>query len=179
MDCPVCQNSQIEEGASSCSGCRSDLSAFTHLKAEEKERNGLRKSRLILFIVLGLVLVSWAGTYATRSPEGPPAAESELLKKTTKDKDRQISELKAKIEEQQSKIEQLESELTGLLTSLEKAADKEGNVTMHVVQKGETLWKISEKYHGNGLKHTHIAEHNKMDQPHYLKVGDTILIKHK
>ncbi|MFT6167356.1 MAG: LysM repeat protein [Vicingaceae bacterium] len=179
MDCPVCQNSQIEEGASHCSNCNSDLSAFTLIKEVESNRSGLRKSRMIVVILLLLVVAAWGGTYATGSQS--VAQEEEQLDGTadkTDTKDEQISTLMAEVAQQKEKIEQLDGELVELLTTIENEADESGNFTVHVVQKGESLWRIAEQYHGDGNKHEHIADHNEIDQPHYIKVGDTIIIKH-
>lgn len=57
--------------------------------------------------------------------------------------------------------------------------EKDGDdVTLHIVREGETLWSISEKYHGHGFAHDDIADHNEMNDPHLVSPGDTIIIKH-
>ncbi len=178
MDCPVCQNAQIEEGVSRCSECNSDLSAFALITEVENKRSGLRKTRTILLIILLLAVVGWAGTFATLSQPGAKEVEQGVVKDEADAKDEQISDLMAQVAVQKEKIEQLDGELVGLLATIESGVDESGNFTVHVVQEGESLWKISEKYHGDGLKHKHIADHNEIDHPHYIQVGDTIIIKH-
>jgi len=46
----------------------------------------------------------------------------------------------------------------------------------HVVQEGEDLWKISEKYYGTGFKWSKIAEANNISDPNQIKAGQTLTI---
>ena len=180
MDCPVCKNAQVEEGATQCPECSSDLSSFNLIHQITKQRGGLRKTSLILSIVLLLALGGWgATTYMNMSGSGTATpADAEEAQAPADDDNAQVSELNAQVEKQKGEIEQLTSELEELLATIEAGVDEKGDFKIHVVQEGESLWSISEEHHGEGHKHAHIADHNEIDNPHYIKVGDTIIIKH-
>ena len=53
----------------------------------------------------------------------------------------------------------------------------EQDYLVHVVKEGESLWSIAEEYHSDGFKHDEIAGHNDLSDPHYIKAGDTVIIK--
>ncbi len=46
----------------------------------------------------------------------------------------------------------------------------------HVIQSGETLWKLAEKYYGQGHLHTRILSANPGVSPSQLSVGQSLLI---
>jgi len=48
----------------------------------------------------------------------------------------------------------------------------------HEVKKGDTLWKIAEKYYGDGSLYTQIFEANrdKLSDPNLIKVGQKLRI---
>ena len=181
MNCPICKNEGLEAGASNCSSCGSDLSAF-HIIGEVSNQQSMLKrlssilAILILLIAFGWVFTSMTGSgevTATELPSVEPvgaAAELEELTKTLATKDAEIAELKAELSELFATIESSKSAV--------EVEDEEGSHTLHIVKEGESLWSISEKYHGHGFKHNHIADHNELNNPHYIKVGDTIVVKH-
>lgn len=48
--------------------------------------------------------------------------------------------------------------------------------TTHTVQKGEDLWKISEKYYQSGYGWTYIAKENNLESPYILSEGQNLVI---
>jgi nucleoid-associated protein YgaU len=48
--------------------------------------------------------------------------------------------------------------------------------TVHVVKEGDSLWKISEKYLGNGFLWEKISEANQIKDPKNIRIGDRIII---
>ena len=94
---------------------------------------------------------------------------------------------------QKSEIEGLSSEVESLKESnaqlaeqittievLEMAEDGETiekDYHVHIVKQGESLWSIAEKYHDDCFKHEEIAGHNELNDPHFIEVGDTVIIK--
>ncbi|HSX48698.1 MAG TPA: LysM peptidoglycan-binding domain-containing protein [Candidatus Saccharimonadales bacterium] len=50
------------------------------------------------------------------------------------------------------------------------------NETIHTIEKGETLWSISEKYFNNGTDWKKIAEANNISSPTKLEVGQQLTI---
>jgi len=58
-------------------------------------------------------------------------------------------------------------------------ADDEYDVTQyHEVVKGDTLWKIAEKYYGDGNLYTNIFEANKdiLKDPNVIQIGQKLRI---
>ena len=50
-------------------------------------------------------------------------------------------------------------------------------IRKHVLKAGDTLWRLSQKYYGDGEKWTELAKANKISRPKYqLKVGKTLKI---
>jgi len=49
-------------------------------------------------------------------------------------------------------------------------------IKVHKVEKGEDLWKISEKYFGTGYKWVEIAKENKIENPGLIEAGQEIKI---
>lgn len=175
MSCPLCKAADVSEDASSCSSCGSDFSVFKHLKVIEKNRNTRKLTNLTLGSMLVLALVGLGFTYmSTEVP--PPKQESitvdekDLMEQRLAMKDARITELTAEIDE-----------LTATLNSAKddtEESDYKGNFTVHIVQKGESMWGISKTYHGHGFKHEDIAGHNELDNSHSINVGDTLIIRH-
>ncbi len=50
------------------------------------------------------------------------------------------------------------------------------NQTVHTVEKGETLWSISEKYYKTGFNWKKIADANTISSPTKLEVGQSLII---
>lgn len=181
MNCPICKNEELEAGASQCSACSSDLSAFNLIGEVSNQQSMLKRLSTILGILVLLVAFGWVFTSMTGSTEvaateQPVAVETEAAP--------EVEELNKAIEAKDSEIAELKAELSELFATIESAKsdieveDGEGGHTLHIVREGESLWSISEKYHGHGFKHDHIANHNELNDPHYIEVGDTIVVKH-
>jgi len=49
-------------------------------------------------------------------------------------------------------------------------------VSYHTVKKGDTLWKICDKYYGNGKYYQALARYNRIENPNILNSGDKLLI---
>ena len=175
MSCPLCKAPDVSEDASSCSACGSDLSTFKHLKVIVKNRSTMKITNLTLAGMLLLALAGLGFTYmsaetAPPKPEPAPVVDNTEMEQRLAKKDEQIAELTAELDE-----------LTATLNSAEddtEDSDYNGKFTVHIVQKGESMWGISETYHGHGFKHEDMAGHNELDDPHFIKVGDTLIIRH-
>jgi nucleoid-associated protein YgaU len=63
-------------------------------------------------------------------------------------------------------------------SSKDPAGDKLDATQWHEVAKGETLWKIAEKYYGDSSLYKHIFEANKdvLTDPNLIKVGQRLRI---
>ena len=173
MICPICKAAKVSEDGSSCSGCDSDLSAFKHLKVISKNRNTLKTTSISLGITLLLALIGLGFAYinaeSSQSKPAPIQANTEMDKLLAK-KDAQIMELNAELDELAATINSAQDD--------SEKSDNEGDFTLHVVKKGESMWGISKTYHGNGFKHEDIAGHNELDNSHNIRVGDTLIIRH-
>ncbi|GAA1390739.1 LysM peptidoglycan-binding domain-containing protein [Luteococcus peritonei] len=56
-------------------------------------------------------------------------------------------------------------------TADESAHSTQGEVLIHVVEAGDDLWSLAEKYYGDGTRWRAIAEQNQLDDPNLLPVG--------
>ncbi len=92
----------------------------------------------------------------------------------------QSGDLQQVLKEKDDKIALLESEVEELIATMQSSHEdvEKPDQTIHVVEEGESLWSISEMYHGHGFEHAEIAGHNEIDDIHHIKVGDSIIIKH-
>jgi len=179
--CPVCQQELVDEEALHCTECDSDLTAFSQLKQISENKSRLSKTINVLFATLLLVLGGWGLTYYDASADdaviieetSPPANleadEIEILKKTLEAKDEEITTLNNKLKELHATIESSVNDQT--------VKDAEGVHKLHIVKAGESLWSISELYHGHGFKHYHIGSQNELNNPDHLEVGDTLEIQ--
>jgi len=180
-NCPICQQEQVDEEVMHCPECDSDLTAFSQLNHISENTNRLSKTIKVLFVVLLLVIVGWGVTYysgsaddvviieETSPPTNQAADEIEILGKTLAAKDKEITKLKNKLKELHATIESSVND--------QVVEDSEGVHKLHIVKDGESLWSISELYHGHGFKHHHIAGHNQISNSDHIQVGDTLEIQ--
>ena len=137
---------------------------------------------MLLFAALTLVtLGGWAYTYTQgkadaavtedvrMAPDKSVLDELEHAKEDLSAKDAEIAALTNKLAELHATIESSEADLI--------ETDAAGTHTIHIVLKGESLWSISEFYHGHGFKHIHIADHNELRNANHIEPGDTLIIK--
>ncbi len=63
-------------------------------------------------------------------------------------------------------------------TQVKVAEGEEGEPVIHIVQKGESLWKIAEQHYGNGAKYMAIYEANKpmLSDPDKIYPGQALRI---
>ena len=137
---------------------------------------------MLLFAALAFVtLGGWAYTYtqgkssvtiteeATVAPDQSVLAELEVLKNDLSTREEEITALTDKLAELHATIESSEADLI--------EEDALGSHTIHVVKEGESLWSISELYHGHGFKHLHIANSNELRNANHIEPGDTLIIQ--
>jgi len=182
MNCPVCNSEKVEENASQCPECNSDLTSFSLINEVSNQRSSSKKVIMLLTVLAVVTIGGWAYTYMegsaeatatseeTVEPTNTNAAEMDALKKTIEAKDAEIAGLNAKLSELHATIESSAADV------VVQDADG-GSHTEHIVKAGESLWSISELYHGHGFKHHHIGGHNEVDDPNHIEVGDTLFIK--
>ena len=180
MNCPVCNNAEVSDAAAHCDACGSDLSAYHHILKAENQRKSLRMFRIVLgaLLLMAVVAIAFAITNqqlnalesvkndARDSLHVATAEALEHMKQTLLEKDQQIAKLNAEIETMFNNVDKAPGEVP------------EGKHTVHVVQPGESIWIISEKYHGDGHRYDEIADHNEIDNAHHIQAGDTIIIQH-
>ncbi len=182
MNCPVCKASELEDGVASCSECGSNLSTFNQIN-EIKSRFSMMKK---VSITVGVVLFAAVATLSfmqmnpgSTTDSGSDTTDSDGSIESTDTKD-----LQDQIEDRDLQITDLKREIDELLATMGSAnedidiTDEEGSYTIHIVEKGESLWSISEKYHGHGHQHAELADYNKLENPRVLRAGDTIIVRH-
>ncbi|MGY8953495.1 MAG: LysM peptidoglycan-binding domain-containing protein [Flavobacteriales bacterium] len=178
MECPVCHHKQVEEDALNCPNCNSNLQGFRVLDIIEQEQ---KRWKIMLYILGGFLLFIIA-VWAMRDQlieEGVSMDKTSLYKDSLalqrseieglSSEVQSLKESNAQMAEQIKEFEVIEMAVEG--ESLEK------DYHVHIVKQGESLWSIAEKYHDDGFKHEEIAGHNELNDPHFIEVGDTVIIK--
>lgn len=185
MNCPICDDPNIPEGAESCANCGSDLRAFHDIQRVQVQRRNYRTLSLVLG-ALAIVLVSYVIAFRFLSAEpmqndsGEHATMAMASNSTASSDPDAMDELKSQLIEKDAEIVTLQSEIAQLEATMQSSFDdvKDKDHTIHVVKEGETLWSISEMYHGHGFEHATIAGHNEVSNMNHIEVGDSIIIKH-
>lgn len=204
MSCPICNHTELEEGADNCPQCGSDLEIFTHIENAKKENTFQKKAGLVLTASLGLVLVSWGSTSFFSGDNKAevaalPVAENTEIVVPAEDP-LNIADAGKPVEEFVKENEEAKPEVAPLtaekVTSKEPvvAAEKapvvkekekvvkpaapanEGGVIIHKVRKGDSFWKISKKYFGNGNHARKIAADNGLNPKKNIPLGTKLKI---
>jgi len=206
MSCPICNNTEISDGAETCHQCGSDLEVFTHIESAKKEHHFQKKSMFILAALLGIVVVSW-GSVSLLSGDTPdnaitgevspaddgtalsPAVSlnefTETLKKENEDLKSEVASLTVEISKLKTPApaikapapkEKEKEAASDADLSAKAGASNESNVIIHQVKRGESLWKISRKYFKNGTKAKKIAADNNLTNMKAIPIGTKLKI---
>jgi len=188
MNCPVCDDPNIPEGAESCTNCGSELRAFHDIQRVQTQRRNYRTMSIVLG-ALAIVAISYMAALqmmkttpmeethmeqasmaiSAPAPDAEAQGKMEELESLLIQKDAEIANLK-------SEVSQLEASSAQSTKADQPTSQVESNV--HVIQDGESLWKISERYLGSGFKSNELAEKNQLADPNHIEVGDTLIVKH-
>lgn len=82
MSCPICNHTELEEGAENCPKCGSDIEIFTHIENAHKSDIFQKKAMLSLVGVLGIIMVSW-GSVSLFSGDNKEASDLVAVAETT------------------------------------------------------------------------------------------------
>ncbi|NLY43642.1 MAG: LysM peptidoglycan-binding domain-containing protein [Clostridiaceae bacterium] len=69
-----------------------------------------------------------------------------------------------------------ENETSNTLSSTADKLSEDGKYIIYTIQKGDTLWKISNRYFGSGKRVSELMQINGLEDTNNLEVGKTILI---
>jgi nucleoid-associated protein YgaU len=205
MNCPICNNTELSEGAESCPKCGSDLEVFTHIEGAKKENAFQKKSILVLAAVLGIVVVSWGSVsllsgnkteIAEISPEETTKAIAPLpdsatlaaatagllLKKENETLKSEIASLKSETKTAKEPAPAVkESVLKGKKKKIKKIKTSdvpvEGGIITHTVKRGESPWTISKKYFKNGSHAKQIIADNNLENVKNIPIGTQLKIQ--
>lgn len=203
MSCPICNNTELSEGAENCPQCGSDLEVFTHIESAKKEHQFQKKSMFILAGLLGIVVVSWGSvsllsndkpqtdvsiTEEISPPDdvmpSPVVASNELNESNEEALKKENEALKSEVTSLTSEINKLKKPEPSVkaespkekVKTLTADAPNENNVIIHKVKRGESLWKISRKYFKDGTKAKKIAADNNLTNMKAIPIGTKLKI---
>jgi|TARA_B110000483_G_scaffold242368_1_gene328009 nucleoid-associated protein YgaU len=180
MECPVCHQPNLAEEITRCPNCKSELTGFKELAAAESERDKRKKTVKKLIALSVLIVIGW-GVSASMMSKYASTSEGEktLIQQKIESQAQNIIDLKAENEALAMRNDVLEEQFLSVevIELSEDGETIEKDYLVHVVKEGESLWSIAEEYHSDGFKHEEIAGHNELNDPHYIKVGDTVIIK--
>ena len=191
-NCPVCQHEHEDESKLHCPKCDSDLTPFMHLDQITNNTSRLNKTNKILIALVFLVIAGWGfNVFYPTATEVPAITVEEAPQPENKgiiENNDQISTINLEIKQKDKKISKLENQLADLKSKHEEHPQPEidieetgnqqaGKYTLHIIEDGESLWTISERYYGSGFAVNKLLEQNKLDNPQFIKPGDPIIIK--
>lgn len=196
MDCPVCKTSGIDDKASRCPNCGSDLTLFRYLENIRKNWKSKRYGINTLAIILLLFVIGVSGgmIYWQDSIQSNKDFNTEEINKLRGEVERLENEknnlMRTIIELRSGSIEGAESNNEGLETTADEstrqpnkqqseppvAQDPAPRWTIHIVKPGETLFSIARKEYGNGHKYKKIMKDNDI-QNSSIKIGQRLKIE--
>lgn len=196
MDCPVCKTSGIDDKASRCPNCGSDLTLFRYLENIRKNWKSKRYGINTLAIILLLFVIGVSGgmVYWQDSIQSNKDFNTEEINKLRDEVERLENEknnlMRTIIELRSGSIEGAESNNEGLETTADEstrqpnkqqseppvAQDPAPRWTIHIVKPGETLFSIARKEYGNGHKYKKIMKDNDI-QNSSIKIGQRLKIE--
>ncbi|MCF8303317.1 MAG: LysM peptidoglycan-binding domain-containing protein [Bacteroidales bacterium] len=181
MDCPVCKTSGIDDNASKCPNCGSDLTMFRYLDNIRRNWKAQRRNVNLLAVVLLLFVIGVAGgmiywqdsiqsSQNTNSEEiNQLRDEVERLKNEKDNLMRTIIELRSGGNNQRGSgsPETSEDEKPATVEQTDRQPQTERQQqqeqwSIHVVKPGETLFSIAREEYGNGHKYKKIMEDNNL-----------------
>ena len=183
MQCPICKKKGIDDNASVCPECNSDLQSFKQLNYLRKTLI-LRKGYIIFFVIIIISMIIF----------GYLKYDSIIKKNQQK-----ANILTEKINNQQKQIEALESDKNKLMETIVELRknnnfslqpQKKRNITKpvnatkkkianfiyHTVRRGENLRSIAMKYYGDKKKYTKIMKDNGIKDANHLRIGQKLKI---
>ena len=181
MSCPVCKHEQIEEGALRCPECDSDLSAFASLKQISNNKSRLTRINWLLLSILFLALAGSGSSLYYLNYKNKTKSEKSAV--SLEKNNTELKQIKQKVKKGQNKIKELQMALSTLKQELENTSSDTTEVSttegfsLHIVEEGETLWSIAERYYGNTVAVKKLLKQNKLAHPKFIKVGEPLVIK--
>ena len=200
MNCPVCSTT-VEDNASMCHHCQSDLEIFQLIVKANEQRQTSRKLISALGVFAAVTAIGWAsvGIFSGKTPETNPVEISPEVKLQGEVRSPADAELIAMLTTENATLKTENATLSSKLISAvskpvekavknEKAVNAEKNpvvktsdqtesgTIIHTVREGDTFWIISRKYFKTGTKFKQIAKDNGMTEKTKLHKGMKIKI---
>ena len=181
MNCPICNHEKIEDGASHCPACDSDLSAFVSLNEVSSSKRRVIKINWLLISILILSLSIGGVIIYFQSSKNKTIAENSSIR--SEKNNAELKKMKKKIQKGQNKIKELEMALSLVKQELQNTKSATPNInndktySLHIVEEGETLWSIAERYYGNTVAVKKLLKQNNLAHPKFIKAGDPLVIK--
>ncbi len=202
MSCPICSHTELEKGAESCPKCGSDLEIFNHIEKAHKADNFQKRAMLSLTAMLGIVMASWGSVSlfsdSNKGPEAELAAADTTSVVVPVQDPLNLSAETTPVEEFVKNNEEVKTEVAPLVEKepakeiapvaaapavkvKEKAKPagptfEEDGYIYHKVRNGDSFWKISKRYFGNGNRAKQIAADNNLNPKKNIPLGTKLKI---
>ncbi|GAB6279917.1 MAG: hypothetical protein STSR0006_19540 [Lentimicrobium sp.] len=166
MECPICHHQGIESLSQKCPECGADLASLGRIQKlrQRVKRNYIMLLSLIVVLVIAILIGIFQYHSSTSLAETKSLSDSVTL----------LIQVNQKLSDS---LNILEDSLQKFLAAPEVSSKTlETTIIEHIVVKGESLWKIAEKYLGDGSLYSKIARDNFLCNPSQIAEGQKIII---
>jgi len=166
MECPICHHQGIESLSQKCPECGADLASLGRI---QKLRQRVKRNYIMLLsLIVVLVIAILIGIFQYHSSTS--LTKTKLLSDS-------VTQLIQVNQELSDSLNILKDSLQKLFVAQKEYSKTEESTTLeHIVVKGESLWKIAEKYLGDGSLYSKIARDNFLCNPSQIAEGQKIII---
>jgi len=170
MNCPICDYKDLGDDAMNCPSCNADLSAYRALDDVEVSFQKQKKRTLLFIILFFIAFMACFAIYFILYTSG-----------SDKETDQKLVTYEAEIQAITAENQQLRSANMALKeenTKLQEVKEEQAapKQLTHVVNDGESLYFIAQKYLGNGDLYPRIAADNGIEDPDLIITGAELTI---
>lgn len=183
MQCPICNKKAIDDNASVCPACKSDLQAFKQLNYLKKTLN-YRKVYIVFFVII-IFSMAIFGYIKNDSINKEYQQKAKILTNKISEQQKQILLLESDKNKLIEKIvvlrkndnyTSLPKKKKNIVKPLSTTKNKNTDIIFHTVKRGENLRSIALKYFKDKKFYTKIMKDNGIKNANHLRIGQKLKI---
>ena len=167
MKCPVCNKAGIPPETTTCPDCGSDIEAIVFITRLDENLRRVKKNLTVASVVIALVVIALIiRTYTLYNDRTEGRVQIEKFKKENNALQLKVDSLSALIKS--AGVRQSDKQMP--------VVTENGKTETHIVKPGDSLWKLAQRYLGDGNKYSKIASDNNLEKPYVLREGQELKI---